>query len=193
VSADQEACRARKDFVRHIANKIIASAMEKLPASVLGEIRKRLGRLEDRYDFSVHGGRPERLAEALSSDEWRDLVEYAEKSGALWVLRRILEEAAEAYRDCPRVYEKIVSELERLQGAEEGAPREELTIEKLVRELKYRGFRVERKRDKVVVDEGNIIAELYLEDGLIAYRVCKEGKAHTLDGVLVKIEKLREL
>ncbi|MCE4628110.1 MAG: hypothetical protein F7C34_03055 [Desulfurococcales archaeon] len=193
MSVDQETCKARKDFVRHIANKIIASAMDKLPASVLGEIRKRLGRLEDKYDFSVHGGRPERLAEALSSDEWNDLVEYAEKSGALWVLRRILEEAAEAYKDCPRVYEKIAAELERLQGVEEGTPREELTIDKLERELKYRGFRVERKRDKIIVDEGNITAELSLEEGLITYRVCKEGKAHTLDGVLVRIEKLREL
>ncbi len=184
-------CDAGEDFIRHIANKVFADALKKIPASAVTELRKRLGELEDKYDFSIYGGRPERLAEALSSPEWRDLVEYAEKMNVTWVLAEILKRAEEAYEGCTRVAEKIRAEFSRLGRKEVEV--EEITLEKLFRDLKYRGFRVAHENDKIVIDEGNVVVEIGIEDGMIVYNICKAGKTSSLDGLIVRINKMREI
>ncbi len=188
-------CNATKDFLRHIANKVFAEALEKLPSSVVTEFRKRLGRLEDKYDFSIYGGRPERLAEALSSPEWRELVEYAEKSNVVWLIRKILEKAAEAYKDtCPTVYEKIQAERSRLARMEEKEGVEELTSDELYRALKYKGYRVEVGQDgDIFVSETNVSARLKVANGMIEYEICRTGKSSSIDSILIKIDKIKEL
>ncbi len=195
--AQEAECKVTRDFIRHIANKVFAEALNKIPASVVSELRKRLGRLEDKFDFSVYGGKPERLSEALSSTEWRDIVDYAEKSNVLWVLRNILEEAAKAYRDqCPQLYEKIMSELELVVRREGGkaAAEEELTPEVVYRTLKYRGYKVTlANENEILVEESGITAKLTVENGRITYEICRKGKASTIEGLLIKIEKLREI
>ena len=192
MSADRVECDVSQDFIRHISNRVFAEAIKKIPASAVSELRKRLGRLEDKYDFSLYGGRPERLAEALSSPEWRDLVDYAEKTNVSWVLAEILKRALEAYKGCPSVAEKIRAELERLTR-KEGEEEEELSLEQVFRDLRFRGFKVSREQDRLLVDEGNITVELSVVGGVIEYSICKQGKTSTLDGLLARIEKMREL
>jgi hypothetical protein len=185
-------CKPSKDFIRHIANKVFAEAIEKIPSNMVAELRKRLGRLEDKYDFSLFGGRPERLADALSSPEWRDLVDFAEKMNVTWVLRTILERALEAYKDCPVVYERITLELEKLSKSESQKP-EEISAQSLCRALKYRGYKCELQDDKIVFEEPNIKVVLRVSNGSIHYEICKTGRTLNIDGVLVRLEKIREL
>ena len=191
-----EECKVERDFLRQIADKVFAEALSRVPMSIVSELRKRLSRLEDTYDFSKFGGRPERLAEALSSQEWSDIVEYAEKSNVLWIIRKILEKAAESYRDgCPRVYERIRQELDRLARREARSEGEEITLDVIYRGLKVRGYRVEysENKDEVIIDEGTIEARISVSDGMLSYEICKRGKATTLEGVIAKINKIREI
>ena len=51
-----KACNPTKDFLRHIANPIISLNTGKLALSVVDDIKKRLGRAEDKYRFSIYNG-----------------------------------------------------------------------------------------------------------------------------------------
>lgn len=83
-------CRPSRDFLRYIANRVIARYAAKLPSGVIEDIRDMLGRGEDKYRFSIYGGDPRNLVKYFESEEWRDLVEYAVNTGALGMLVDIL-------------------------------------------------------------------------------------------------------
>ncbi|GBF09763.1 hypothetical protein apy_14880 [Aeropyrum pernix] len=188
-------CRPSRDFLRYIANRVIARYAAKLPASVVEDIRDMLGRGEDKYRFSIYGGDPRNIVKYFDSEEWRDLVEYAANTGALSMLMEILDAlAAEYRRECPEVAEAAEREVERLKAGEEKlGRREELSLERIYRMLSLAGYRVESKDGTLEVDEGLIKLIIKLEGQTLEYTICKSGRSKTLEGVLSKLSKIREL
>jgi hypothetical protein len=187
-------CSLKKDFIRNIANKVLADALDKIPASAMSELRKRLGRAEDKHRFTIFGGNPANLEKYLKSGEWKDLVDYAEKTNVVWVLRRILEEALKEYEaNCPQVAKTIREELEKLESREKGET-QEITLDSVYRMLKFSGYKVEfSKEDEIIVDEPNIKVTLTVKSGKIDYTICKSGKVGSVEALLAKIEKIREI
>ncbi|MEB3845315.1 MAG: hypothetical protein LRS48_06545 [Desulfurococcales archaeon] len=187
-------CNVQVDFTRHIVNKILSENIEKIPASALSELRKRLGRAEDKYRYSIYGGDPSRLHDFLKSQDWRDLEDYAEKMNIEWVLIAILKRAYEKYKDaCPSLAEAIRIELDRLENKAKGGKGEEITAEAVYRKLKFEGYKVDMNNDTIIINEPFLTAELRVVGGRIEYTICRKGKAGTLDAVLAKIEKIKEL
>ncbi len=192
-----EECYVKKDFIRNIANKVLAEALEKIPASAMSELRKQLGRAEDKYKFTVYGGNPLNLIKYFDSDEWKDLVDYAERTNILWVLEKILASLINEYKSqCPQVVERAKEELEKLKSKIGGEVTEgDLTIDVLYRTLKFAGYKVEyvEPGDEIEVKEPFLTVRLAVKEGKIEYTICKQGKVTTLDAVMTKINKIREL
>ncbi|MCS7107146.1 MAG: hypothetical protein NZ902_03470 [Acidilobaceae archaeon] len=187
-------CAARKDFLRHIVNRVLMDYAHKMPARVLEDIKERIGRGEDKYNFSVYGGDPGRIAEYLSSEEWFDLVKYVRSIGMTGVLEDILKALAEEYRECPQIASKA-RELVGTLGGKLEAPR--LTLNQILNRLELEGLRpevVERGEEKVVViKDAYASLEIALSEEVISYTICKKGKSATLEAVLALYQRLREL
>lgn len=84
--------------------------------------------------------------------------------------------------------------MERLKAGEEKlGRREELSLEKIYRMLSLAGYRVEAKDGSLEVDEGLIKLVIRIEGQTLEYTVCKSGRSKTLEGVLSKLSKIREL
>lgn len=189
-------CRG-KDFLRQIVNRVIVEASGKIPVNVIEDLKTRFARAEDKFGFSSFGGDPGRLVNFLSSEDWADLVEYAKNLNALWIIEAILKRLKEEYEDtCPQVASKAG---EVLEGLSRGVTvtGEELTLDAIVRRLKFHGLKVEVKkeggREYAIVEQPLVKLKLYVSEGKISYEVCKEGKASTVDAVIAVLQKVREL
>ncbi len=109
----------RKDFLRHIVNRVLASP--DAPKQIVDDIRRLVGRAEDKYKFHAFGGDIRRLADYIRSREFEDLIMVAksDRSGkGVEILRRILEEAKKAYSDIPEVVQAIDERLKQLEAGE---------------------------------------------------------------------------
>ncbi|NOZ88812.1 MAG: hypothetical protein GXO15_02685 [Crenarchaeota archaeon] len=109
----------RKDFLRHIVNRVLASP--DAPKQIVDDIRRLVGRAEDKYKFHAFGGDVRRLADYIRSREFEDLIMVAksDRSGkGVEILRRILEEAKKAYSDIPEVVQAIEERLKQLEAGE---------------------------------------------------------------------------
>ena len=185
--------------MRQIVNRVIAESSGRVPVSVIEDMKSRFARAEDRFGFSSFGGDPSRIADFLSSEDWADLVEYAKNVNALWVLEAILRRLEEEYRDiCPPVASKALEALEALgRGAAVKGPEGELTLDSIVRRLKFHGLKVEVRREGereyAFVEQPLLKLKLYVSEGKISYEICKEGKASTVDALLAVMQKVREL
>ncbi len=189
-----ENCSPTRDFLRHIANKVIAEYSKKIAAGIIEDVRNHLGKAEDKYKFSIYGGDPRGIIAYLKSEDWKDLVDYAANTNSLELLRDILVSLAKEYsEDCPQVAE--VAEREAAEIVKSAAVRrtEDLDPSKVYRILKMSGYRVVQRDNIVEIDEGLIRASIKVEKDSMEYTICKSGKAKTLDGVLSKISKIREL
>jgi len=197
----------RKDFLRHIVNRILASS--NLPRQVVDDVRRMVGRAEDKYKFHAFGGDIRNLALYLRSPDFNDLVTFlrnirVEKSEEqpLNVLKKILLEAREAYKDIPEVVSAIDERLRELEG--ETTTRQD-KIEILYRELKsledrYRGVKVERdeQQNAVRVSYGDKLAATITLDKeraayKLAYRLEDELEFDTLSDVKTMLRRLLEL
>ncbi|MEB3774546.1 MAG: hypothetical protein GSR86_06455 [Desulfurococcales archaeon] len=189
----ENACSPDKDFLRHIANKVLSENINKIPANIIDDIRKQLGRGEDKYKFTIFGGNPARLADYLDSEDWRDLVDLAKNLHLEWLLREILERLEEEYRStCPMVAEKARAAAERLAEAKE--EEKKLDRDSVFRGLKYAGYKVElTKEGAIEVEEPNIKVRIEIVNNKIHYTICKEGTASTIDAIMARIEKIREI
>jgi hypothetical protein len=128
-------CKAKLDFLRHVANPVLATAMSNIDSgkapitaknadelkrlqqkaiTVLLNIKENIINGEIKYDFSVYGGNPANLAKYLESPEWRSLIELAfselkDSPEALRLVKdallMLLSKASEAYSNCPEVVE----------------------------------------------------------------------------------------
>ncbi|MCE4601834.1 MAG: hypothetical protein F7B18_01480 [Desulfurococcales archaeon] len=187
-----EQCSPDKDFLRHIVNRVLADYAEKVPSNVIDDIRKHIGRAEDRYRFTIFGGDPRKLAEYLDSEEWSDLMEYLKNLHMEWILKAVLEKLAEEYRQsCPQIASKAIDSISKMESRGE---ERKLDRDTVYRSLKYAGYRVEIAKDgSIEVTETNIKVRIEVSNGKIHYTICKDGTATTLDAILTRIEKLREL
>ncbi|ABM81062.1 hypothetical protein [Hyperthermus butylicus] len=155
----------RIDFLRHIVNRILASP--DAPRQYVDDIRKMIGRAEDKYRFNVFGGDVRRLADYLHSKDFDDLLTLVktDKSGeALRILKKILEEARKAYSDIPEVIEAIEARLREIEKGEKASVEELLEAAmSVLRELEKKGFRLELKTDEKFIKityDGKLEAKL---------------------------------
>jgi hypothetical protein len=190
-------CSARRDFLRQIVNKVISESSGRISVSVMEDLKVKFARAEDKFGFSVFGGDPRRVADFLSSEDWADIVEYARNVNVLWLLEAILRRLAEEYRDeCSVVADKALEALDSL-GKGQVVVGEELTLDSVVRRLKFYGFKVnvvkEDGREYVEVEQPLLKVKLYVSDGRINYVMCKEGKVPTVDALIALMGKVREL
>ncbi len=143
----------RIDFLRHIVNRVLASS--KVSQQIIDDIKKAVGRAEDRFKFDAFSGDIRRLADYIRSRDFNDLVNILKSTPeGLDVLRRILEEAKKAYSDIPEVVEAIEQRLKELGEPVKGEIRREQPIRRLAEKLQEKGFRVIR------VDEKEALIEL---------------------------------
>jgi len=189
-------CSARKDFLRHIVNKVISESSGKISASVMEDLKVRFARAEDKFSFSAFGGDPRRIADFLSSEEWTDIVEYSKNVNVTWLLEAILKKLAEEYKeDCPPIANKALETLNSLKGST--IAKEEPTLDSIVKKLKFHGFKVniikEDEREHAEIEQPLLKIKLYVSEGKINYVMCKEGKASTIDAIIALIEKVKEL
>jgi hypothetical protein len=189
-------CVAQKDFLRHIANRVISENTAKIPLPVINDIRKALGRAEDHFKFSVFGGDPARLVDFLNSQEFQDLIEMLRVHNLVWVIERILQDLMREYSEsCPPVAEAAAKVLEDLRRTpKERSDKEKMDLDVIYRTLKLHGYKVERSEEGyLVVDEPGMRVRISVSGGVIEYQICRLGRAQTLEAVLSKIEKIREL
>ena len=188
----ENTCSPDKDFLRHIANKVLSENIDRIPANIIDDIRKQLGRGEDRYKFTIFGGDPIRLIEYLESEEWRDLVELAKNLHLEWLLREVLELLAKEYSsNCPPVAGKAREAAEKLAEAKE---EKKLDRDSIFRGLKYAGYKVEMTREGAIeIEEPNIKVRIEIVNNKIHYTICKEGTVSTIDAIMARIEKIREI
>ncbi len=189
-------CEPSKDFLRHIANKVISENTAKIPLPVINDIRKALGRAEDKYKFSIFGGNPLMLKDYLSSQEFQDLVELLRVHNLTWVIEKILDGLLEEYKEsCPEVAEAAKRALEEIRRSpRERRDKERVDLDIMYRMLKLHGYKVERSEEGyLIVDEPGIRVRVSVANGVVEYQICKLGRAQTLEAVLAKLEKIREI
>ncbi len=187
-------CSTRKDFLRHIVNRVISESSGKIPVSVIDDIKARFARAEDKFGFSVFGGDPRRIADFLSSEEWADIVDYAKNTNITWLLEAILGRAAEEYKeDCPMVASKALEAMEMLKGAR--VVEKEVEFDAVVRRLKFYGLKVNvtKEGECAEVEQPLIKVKLCVSEGKINYVICKEGKVSTVEALLTVMQKIREI
>jgi len=189
-----EDCRIDRDPLRHVINRVLSETAKKIPVSVFNDIKKALGRAEDKFRFSIYGGNPLNIVSYLESEDFRDLVNTAYSLQVDWVIKEILAALVDEYRvSCRRIAEKAE---EALKQVEEGKPaaREELTPEAVYRRLRLMGFNAEMDEAGVVrFESSGTSVTLTLKEGMIHYTICRKGKVHTIEGLILRIEKLGEL
>jgi hypothetical protein len=89
--------------------------------------------------------------------------------------------------------------LETLNSLSKGSAvvEEEITLDSIVRKLKFYGFKVnvikEDGREYAEIEQPLLKVKLYVSEGKINYVMCKEGKASTIDAIIAFIEKMKEL
>lgn len=185
-------CLPRKDFIRQIANRVLAESAGKISISILGDLKERLVRGEDKYGFSAYGGDPARIIEYLESDDWASLVDYARNLHVEWVLEKLMLELAREYsEDCSEVAKIALKRAEEIRA--KGPLQEALSIEKAERLLKLHGYNVQVQGNKLEFEEPFIKVRLELTGVGINYQICKAGKASSINAVLSKLEKIREM
>jgi hypothetical protein len=151
--------KRRVDFLRHIVNRVLASL--NVPAQYIDDIRRAVGRAEDKYHFDAFSGDVRRLAEYLKSKDFDELimqVKAENKAILLEALRKILEEARKAYSDIPEVVEAIDARLKELETGEREETAKKLeAVEAILHDVAKQGFKIEFKRNenKLLVTYGD--------------------------------------
>lgn len=187
-------CKASKDFIRHIVNRVISDNINRIPATVIDDVKNRFGRAEDKYRFTIYGGDPRRLLDYFNSDDWKDTVKFIVGYNLEWLVRLILESLISEYREsCAPVAEKareLLGEIERLRGEKEGA---RITPEYVYRKLSNAGYKVRINDNVVEVEESLVTLSIEVSGNTLNYKMCKTGSSKSLEGILLKLEKLREI
>lgn len=196
MAGDSEGpCSPSKDFLRHIANPLISKYSSRLPLSLIDDLKKKLGRAEDKYRFSIYNGDPLRIAKYLESEDFLDLVKYVKALNNEWILEEILRALADEYmEECPSVAEKAREALRKIKESKIEAGRESITVDGIARMLKMAGYKVERTEDgKVVVEEPNIVVTIWQSGDGLEYQICRKGRVTTFEALMTKISKIREV
>ena len=194
ISVSSE-CRATRDFMRHIVNRVISDNINRIPSTIVDDIKKYFGRAEDKYKFTIYGGNPSRLLDYFESEDWKDTLKFLLGYNLEWLIKLILEALARDYAEsCEPVAQRaksLLGEIERLKRESERSS--QLTPEYIYRKLSNAGYKVRLDGNVVEFEEGLISVRIEVSEDTLNYRLCKTGSAKSLDGVMVKLEKMREI
>ncbi len=137
------------DFLRHIVNRMLAE--KGAPKQIVDDVRKIVGKAEDKYKFSSFGGDVRNLAEFIQSRDFDDLIAIFKSVGSIDILVEILKRAKEAYKDYPNVVAAIESRLKELtSGVEDVKARIEAAYN-MLKTLEDKGYKVEYDKDNLRV------------------------------------------
>ncbi len=194
----------RKDFLRHIVNRVLASS--KLPRQIVEDIRRMVGRAEDKYKFHAFGGDVRRLADYLKSQDFNELVSFLKnvrvekgEESPIDVLRKILLEAREAYKDVPEIVAAIDEKLKELESeTSEKKSKIELLYEDLSSLKDKYGVDVSLEDNRVVVKyqdrlEASISYNEETRTYTLSYSVKDEASFDTLSELKSMLRRLVEL
>ncbi|MCE4612605.1 MAG: hypothetical protein F7C07_02085 [Desulfurococcales archaeon] len=186
-------CKPDRDFLRHIVNRVLALNINKIPRGLADDVRTSIGRAEDKYKFSLISGDPMRLLDYFKSEEWWDLVDMVKNTNLTWLLEQVLKELADKYSSsCEPVAKKALELVSLIKDKESQTPRR-LSLDYVVRALKYSGYQVSLKEGVAIVEEPYVKVELTVKDDNIVYTICREGKAKTIEAFMARLEKIREI
>ena len=161
----------RVDFLRHIVNRTLAEPGA--PRQLVDDIRRMIGKAEDKYKFNAFGGDVRKLADYLRSRDFDDLITLVrgDRSGqGIEILKRILNEARKAYSEIPEIVEVIDVRLKELETAEESKKEKKLNnAYALLKDLEKAKAKVELDKEenkiRVIALDGKFTAILrYDED-----------------------------
>lgn len=187
-------CRPTKDFLRHIANRVISENIARLPLNVVDDIKKRLGQAEDKYRFSLYNGNPLRLVDYLRSEDFLELAKYLKALHVDWILDGILQALEEEYSESCRPVAEAAREARRTLKEEKVEVKERITVDGIARMFKMAGYKVERTEEgKIVVEEPNIKVTVWAEGDGVSYMICRTGRVTTFEALMAKISKIREI
>lgn len=181
------------DFLRQIVNPILAKYSVRLPRQVIDDVRKSIGRAEDRYKFSSYGGNIVKLGDYLRSRDFDEVISIVKGADAMNILVEILETAREAYKEYPEVVKAVEERIEELKGKttkEEERIDAALNVLKALEELgmsvKKRGNAIELsyqpylegkvtydKNKKTFVLEYKLVGKLSVESAGTIYDIVK--------------------
>jgi len=116
ISTSQSKGRKPLDFLRQIVNPILAKYSVRLPRQIIDDVRKSIGRAEDKYKFSSYGGDITKLADYLRSRDFDEVISIVKGADAMNILIEILEAAKNAYKEYPEVVKAIEERIEELRG-----------------------------------------------------------------------------
>ncbi|HIC99549.1 MAG TPA: hypothetical protein EYP08_08005 [Pyrodictiaceae archaeon] len=149
VSSSQPGGKKPLDFLRQIVNPILAKYSVRLPRQVIDDVRKSIGRAEDRYKFSSYGGDIVKLADYLRSRDFDEVISIVKSADAMNILVEILETARDAYKEYPEVVKAVEERIEELKGKttkEEERIDAALNVLKALEEL---GIAVKKKNNAI--------------------------------------------
>jgi len=138
----------KTDFLRHIVNYVLSSRTD-IPRQVVDEVRSKVEKAEEKYNFSAFGGNIVKLADYIKSSDFNDLIKTLKTFGYLQVLIDILKLAKEKYSDIPEIVNAIEERLKTIEV-------KETTV---IKELEELTLKVEEVvKDRAVVERiGNTI------------------------------------
>ncbi len=182
----------RFDFLRHIVNRVLAEKRD-VPRQVDSDVRRFVGRAEDKYRFSIYGGDPARLAEYLMSPDFEDLVNLLKGAGLVEVVEEILKRTIEHYKDYPEVVRAAETRLRQLrEGGFEGGD-EALVVRKIAEQVAPLRARISSADHAVLVELNGSKITVYVEPGG-RYRLSFELKGEMEAGDREELrDKLRML
>jgi len=125
------------DFLRHIVNYVLSSRTD-IPRQVVDEVRSKVEKAEEKYNFSAFGGNVTKLAEYIKSSDFDELVKTLKTFGYIQVVIDILKLTKEKYKDVPEIVNTIDERLKTLEIKEETTIKEledlTLKVEEVVKD-----------------------------------------------------------
>lgn len=197
---------ARRDFLRQIVNRILATA--NVPHQVADEIKRQIGKAEEKYKFQAHGGDLRGLAAYLQSSEFKNLVQFVKSTSndAVELLRKILVEAMNAYSDIDEVRQAIERTLQELEAPSTTGEKTVATItsiDEVLRSLEERlkreklSFTISRSDSKIIVGDKGLEASISLDNERrgfhVVYTVRGEHETKSLEELVNFLKQLNKL
>ncbi|NPA04813.1 MAG: hypothetical protein GXO09_01780 [Crenarchaeota archaeon] len=184
------------DFLRQIVNRVLAESQ--LPRQVVEDVRRMVGRAEDKYKFSAFGGDIRRLADYISSREFDDLVNLLKGADALNVLIEILERAKEAYRDYPEVVKAIEERLEEIKGKAEKTEEKIDAAYKALKDLEEKGLQVKKTNSEILISYPPLLDAKVTYDKskkvfIVEYKIEGRVQAESATGLYDAVKRLVNL
>ncbi|BEP17613.1 hypothetical protein PYJP_09650 [Pyrofollis japonicus] len=192
--------RRKIDFLRHIVNRVLASS--DVPQQFIDDVKKLVGKAEDKYKFDAFSGDIRKLADYIRSRDFDDLVTLLKSNDkGLEILKKILEEAKKAYSDIPEIVEAIDERLKTL-GAETKETETRTDDTAVVREvasaLSSKGFKISKldEKNKIIEAEKDdikvVLTDIKRKDGVLIVDTIEVRNLQfkSADDVAEKISKL---